>query len=485
MVHQSTLRCVELLTKALVPIPQELNEIDWKIGPSSRPEKYKKHLSAFANYPGGGFVVFGISDKDGSVVGITDSDSKTISSVISNMARDGVEPKVKTEFFSIEFSEKNLFVCQIFESIEKPVYELNNGKIVTPYIRAGGTSRPMDISEVRSVVFNSRQIRYEEVPAAFDFQDNWDKYFDFSEVKNRLKRTSFTSDEAFKEFLFNLKLVAKVNGQFVPTNLAVITCAKDFSIITGHERFEIRLVTYKGTNKIETINDISFSKGFSLCLDEVMASINRILPHSEIIHQATRFNVPIIPTIATREIIANAIVHRDYSKHNSRLMIEIYTDRIEVTNPGNLLPDIDIDRLIDHPSKARNEVLADFMRQLGFAEERGSGIDKAVLSCELAGLPPIKFVNGSDYFKAMLFAPRSYAQMDRNERIEAVYQHCCLNYVTSKKTTNRTIRERFKFGDQETTKSTRIIKEALESGKIKLANPDSIRKDYNYIPYWA
>lgn len=125
------------------------------------------------------------------------------------------------------------------------------------------------------------------------------------------------------------------------------------------------------------------------------------------------------------------------------------------------------------------------MRNLGFAEERGSGIDKAVGACELYGLPALKFINENDYFKVIIFTLKDFSEMDKDERREAVYQHACLNYVMTNKTTNRSIRERFKFGEKDATKVTRLINDVLKSTKIKLANPEATRKEYNYIPYWA
>ena len=165
--------------------------------------------------------------------------------------------------------------------------------------------------------------------------------------------------------------------------------------------------------------------------------------------------------------------------------MEIFSDRIEITNPGGLLPDISIDRLIDHPSVCRNEVLSDFLRKLGLAEERGSGVDNALGAIELWGLPPVIFESQRDYFKATILMPRKFNTMSKDERITATYQHTCLNKLTGKRTTNSSLRERFKFSSDETTKIGRLINDALESEKIKLANPNASKRDFHYLPYWA
>jgi len=477
---------LNLLDKALYPIPQELNELDWKLDITHKNDYFKRHLSAFANYRNGGFIVFGISD-DGIIEGISKEKAQTIAQKVSSLARDGVDPGVKTQFISFEYQKKGLWACFIYESLERPVYVLNNGKIGSAYVRAGGTTRPMERHELRESILSSRPLRYEEIPANLteDALLEWHEFFDFSEVKNRLNRVDSSSWDHFCEFLFNHKILVKIEGRYRPTNLAIMVCAKSFSQLWGYEKLGIRLLQYKGINKLSAIKDETYNMGYSLSLDQLVGDIIKLLPHNEIIEQATTTLVPVIPPVAIREIISNAIIHRDYSKNDSYVSIEIFDDRVEITNPGSLLPELDVDRLIDHPSRTRNEVLADFMRKLHFAEERGSGIDKVVEACEVFSLPPLKFINEKDYFRVILYMPRDFSDMDKEERNDAIYQHACLNYVISRKTTNKTIRNRFKFSDRQGNKVSRLIKEAINNGKIKLANPNSVRKSFYYIPYWA
>ncbi len=125
------------------------------------------------------------------------------------------------------------------------------------------------------------------------------------------------------------------------------------------------------------------------------------------------------------------------------------------------------------------------MRKLKFCEEEGTGIDKAVAAMELHGLPPLKFTPSSDFFRVSLFAPKEFNEMEKDERIEAVYQHASLNFVASRKTTNTSIRERFHFDERHSTKVTRLLTEAVEAQRIRLANPKASPRDMHYLPYWA
>ncbi len=479
-------KCIDLLNKSLIPLPQELNELDWKEEISPNHDKLAKHLSAFSNYMLGGFLVFGVKDQ-GEVVGIKQEEVKNITDTLGNISRVWLEPQVSLEYFTFEYSGQSLLGVYIQEAVQKPVYIKKRG-LEASFIRAGGQSRSMSQNEIRAAILSSRVQRYEELPAILpnDKQDNWKDLFDFKEIIKRTPRLATSGEEALYEYLFQCKLLLKTRGEYRPTNLCVLMCAKDFASLPGYEKFGIRITEYSGADKISSRRDFFLNTGYSLSLDEVVERIVSILPHNEIIERATRINDPVIPEIAIRELVANAIVHRDYSQNSSFITINIFSDRIEITNPGGLLPDISVDRLIDHPSKTRNEVLADLMRKLRFVEEEGTGYDKVVTAIEFKGLPPVKWRQERDYFCAILYMPKQYNDMDRAERIEAVFQHACLNFVENKKTTNHSIRKRFKFDNEESTKVTRLIKECIKENRVRCANKeDTIKKNWHYVPYWA
>ncbi|HLE09872.1 MAG: hypothetical protein A2504_10860 [Bdellovibrionales bacterium RIFOXYD12_FULL_39_22] len=479
-------KCILLLRKSLRPIPQELNEIDWKVMLSNKKERLKKHLSAFSNLQGGGFLVFGINN-DGTVVGIDDESSRYIADYLANIARTSVDPQINIKFVTFIFEEKSLLGVYVEESFEKPVH-LVNKSLEHSYIRAGGQSRPMSKEELRNAIISSRKIRFGEIPATLNSEvlAHWEDYFDFSEVMKRMRPAGFTDKKSYYDYLYSLKLLHRVDeDEFIPTNLAVQVCAKDFSLLPSYERFAVRLVEYKGTTKMSARRDKTFNHGYSLSLDRIVSTLIDWLPYTEKISRASVICESLIPEIAIREIVANAIIHRDYNVTNAYILIELFTDRVEISNPGGLLPEITIDRLIDHPSRTRNEVLSDLMRKLHFAEERGSGIDKAVMAMEINGHPSIKFFDGVDFFKAIMFVGKTFDKMTKEQKLNAIFQHACINDVIARKTTGRSIRERFKLGRNDSNKVYKLIDEAVALGKIRLANPADNRKDHYYLPYWA
>lgn len=211
-----------------------------------------------------------------------------------------------------------------------------------------------------------------------------------------------------------------------------------------------------------------------------------LLPQSEVIKQALREKRTVYPEIALREIIANALIHQDFSISGSGPLIEIFDDRVEVSNPGGLLPSKRLDRLIGTQPESRNEQLARTFRRYKICEERGSGLLKAGLETELYGLPPIHFSASSNHFKVTLFAPRTFARMSPQERLDACYQHAVLKYFSSGAMTNKSLRERLKMPEKQRSMVSVLIQEALDQGLIKAADPENrSRKFAEYVPAWA
>ncbi len=149
-------------------------------------------------------------------------------------------------------------------------------------------------------------------------------------------------------------------------------------------------------------NDSPSKMGYAAGFEAAIAFINSQLPQNEHVGEALRQEVRIYPEIAIRELVANTLIHQDFSITGAGPMVEIFDDRMELTNPGE--PLVDTQRFIDTPPRSRNEDLAGFMRRLNICEERGSGIDKVITSIEMYQLPPPDFRVPPGSTQALLFA---------------------------------------------------------------------------------
>jgi ATP-dependent DNA helicase RecG len=291
-----------------------------------------------------------------------------------------------------------------------------------------------------------------------------------------------TRDAVFDRFQRE-GLISPKGSSWLITNLGAVLFAKRLDEFDRLGRKSTRLIVYEGTGKLNTRLDKPGVKGYAVGFEGLLDFINGLIPANEVIEKALRKEVKMFPDIAVRELVANALIHQDFTESGTSVVIEIYSDRIEISNPGN--PFISPERFIDE-YQSRNERLADLMRRLQICEEKGSGIDKVVHAAEVYQLPPPDFRVGERRTTAALFAHKAFEAMDRNERVRACYQHCCLRYVMNEKMTNQSLRERFKLPETKLATTSQIIAAAVDDGKIKLDDSGTISKRYaRYVPYWA
>ena len=272
-------------------------------------------------------------------------------------------------------------------------------------------------------------------------------------------------------------------GGWTISNLSGMLFAKQLEQFGRLARKAPRVIVYEGTNKLKTKLDKPGTKGYAVGFQGLVEFINGLVPSNEGIEQALRREVKMFPEIAVRELVANALIHQDFTESGMSVMIEIYDDRMEISNPGK--PFISPDRFIDE-YQSRNERLADLMRRMGICEEKGSGVDKVIQAAEVFQLPAPDFRVGEKRTSALLFGHRDFEEMDRNDRIRATYQHCCLRYVMNERMSNQSLRERFKLPEKKVATVSQIIAAAVEAEKIKMADPTQTSTRYrNYVPFWA
>ena len=477
---------IELLNE-LIGYPQETEWIEFKHNFHS-PEEIGERISALANsarlekepY---GYLVFGVEDKSHKIVGTTFSakSHKVKKEELEHWLIQRLEPKLDFKTYEFSYaSNHKICVYRVPSATDRPVRFFHKA-----YIRIGSITRLLgDFPEKETKIWGKRNTtRFEEriaktkvtaseIVSLLDTQS----YFDLLKLPYPSNRTG-----VIDKFLSE-KLIVKANGKYSITNLGAILFAKALDDFSDLKRKAIRVIVYKGKNKIETEREKIGGKGYASGFAGLIDWVNGQLPANEEIGKAFREQRRMYPEIAVRELLANAIIHQDFDE-KSFPTIEIFFDRIEITNAG--LPLITSERFIDE-YQSRNEVLADLMRRLGICEEKGSGIDKVVNSIEQYQLPAPDFFAQEKHTKVILYSYKEFSAMDRKDKIRACYQHCCLRYVSNDKMTNTSLRERFKIETKNSATVSRIIKDALATGQIKEDDPESkSRKFRKYIPSWA
>jgi predicted HTH transcriptional regulator len=260
--------------------------------------------------------------------------------------------------------------------------------------------------------------------------------------------------------------------------------AKDIRQFNQLSRKAVRVIVYERADRLRTLKEQQGVRGYASGFESLIQYINDQLPTNEVIESALRREVKMYPSLAIRELVANAIIHQDFDEVGTGPMVEIFTDRIEITNPGR--PLVSTIRFIDAPPQSRNEILAAFMRRVNICEERGSGIDKVVHEVEVFQLPAPEFIATDNHTKVVLSTYRPLKRMEKSDKIRACYQHACLKYVSGSRMSNQTLRERFKIEEKNYATASRIIADTIAANLIKPSDPESKSKKFaTYIPFWA
>jgi predicted HTH transcriptional regulator len=283
--------------------------------------------------------------------------------------------------------------------------------------------------------------------------------------------------------LIEHRLIDRIDGQYSIRRIGGLLLAKRLDDFPDLSRKAPRVVVYTSNSKLDTRIDQIGQRGYAVGFQGLVTFVIQQMPQNEIIENALRKKVKLLPEYSIRELIANALIHQDLKISGAGPMIEIYPNRIVISNPGE--PIVKVDRFIDG-YQSRNERLADFMRRMNICEERGSGIDRVVHESELYQLPAPKFQSDPQRTMVTVYGPQPFEEMDREDRVRACYQHCALKWVLNERMTNQTLRERFGLSEGRAAIASQVIAATIEAGMIK---PDDAvgasRKFARYLPFWA
>jgi len=290
--------------------------------------------------------------------------------------------------------------------------------------------------------------------------------------------------KAILERLISEGIVKKSSsGCYAISNIGALLFAHDLERFGRLGRKALRVILYEGNGRINGIRERQFNKGYAAAFADIMQYINDQLPIREEIQGAFRKEIRAYPEIAIRELLANALIHQDFTLTGCGPMVEIFDHRIEITNPG--LPLISPLRFLDE-LRSRNDGLAKLMRRLNLCEERGSGVDKVVSSIELCQLPPPDFRVKEISTVAVLFSAMKFDTMNREDRIRACYQHASLQWIFGIPMTNASLRKRLDISEESHTTASKIIKATKDAKLIKLhGEGEQKTKASKYVPFWA
>lgn len=479
-----------------IRIIQELlaegNEMPWLEFKANhtKAEEIGKYISALANSAAlnqrnFGYLVWGVDDKSRALIGTTFNphQERIGNEELESWLLGKLRPRVNFSFNIAHIDGMRVVLLRVERATTQPVQFQN-----VDYIRIGTTTRSLkDFPEKERALWKifetqsfERNIAAEGVTSreALGLLDSC-AYFSLLELPVP------DDEQRVLDALERDAIVARSDqrDRWNITNLGAILLARDLSEFKNVARKAPRIIFYSGQDRIRTMREHVWEKGYACGFEESIALLAKLLPSNEIIAKSLRKTVPMYPVPAIRELVANALIHQDFSVTGAGPMIEVFDKRIEITNPGE--PLIEADRLLDSPPRSRNEELASLMRRFRICEERGSGIDKVVFEAEFYQLPAPLFEVPPGSTRSVLFAHRPVSEMDRDDRIRACYLHACLKYVQNSYLTNSSLRERFGIEERNKASVSRYIREALDAGVIVPRDKTASRRMMSYVPWWA
>lgn len=418
--------------RELLRLPKETEWVEFK-GNNDDAQEIGEYLSALANsaaLAGKAFayLLWGIDDATRAVVGtgFAPLAEKRGNEELESWLLRLLAPRIDFRFFEVELEEGRVVLLEIGRAIAHPVKFASE-----EYIRVGSYKKKLkDFPEKERALWRlldrapfevgiaAEQVASEDVLRLLDTP----AYFDLL-------------DQALPDGRAAILDALKADGVVVPcetgawkiTNLGAALLAKRLDDFPGLKRKALRVIVYRGKDRLETERERVVAQGYACGFEAAVELIMTLLPSKEILSGAFQRPVPMFPEAAVRELVANALIHQDFAVTGAGPMVELFVDRIEITNPGE--PLVSTDRFLDSPPKSRNEGLASLLRRFNICEERGSGIDKVVRAVEELRLPAPLFEVPQGFTRVVLFGPRPLADIDRLNLVQAVYLHACLKWI--------------------------------------------------------
>lgn len=443
-----------------------------------RKEDLLRYCVALSN-EGGGHLVLGITDKlPRQVVGTQAFPSTNSLNTIKALIIDKL--RFRVEIFELHHKDGRILV---FEIPPRPIGQVRS--IDGTYLMRGGEGITHMTEDRLKLIFSEDQQDWFALPAYADASpEDVISLLDTQAYFDLLQLPYPTNRDAVLERLQSECFIRSTVSGWTITNLAAILLGKKLNNFPlSLARKAPRFVIYEGGSKQNTRDEITNNRGYAVGFSDLIDFVHAAAPQNRFIEEVVREEVKMFPKQALRELIANALIHQDFQVSGSSVMIEMYEDRVAISNPG--VPPIKAERFIDE-YHSRNEQLADVMRRFGICEEKGSGIDKVVHAAEVFQLPAPDFRVGDTRTTAVLFAHQNFSDMSKSDRIRACYQHCCLLYVSNRQMSNQTLRKRFRLASSQSGAVSNIIRVTKDAGLIRSDMSDSASTRYaRYLPFWA
>jgi len=477
----------EALLRSLCSLPSETEWLEFKEN-QFHEEEVGRYVSALANsamlsHQESAYLIYGVRDGDHAVVGSSvDLKSKKMGNEpFENWLTRALAPSLNLELINFRIDGMAISLVRIDPAYIRPVAFKG-----VEYIRIGSVTKQLkDYPErARSLWEATSRFSFEQgIAAPHHTAEEILKRYRCDELFGLLNRVPRSTREAIDILVGAELVVDDRQNRFDVTNLFALLAASDLAAFPMLAAKAPRVIVYEGQSRVVAKKDVPGRFGYAAAFVRLLKFIMGELPQREEMQHGLRVSQFAYPEIAIREIMANAFIHQDLSDRTQGPLIELFSDRLQITNPG--LSIVPLDRIIDAPSRSRNPRLAKMMRELKLCEQRGSGVDRAIESIEQENLPPPLFASVADSTVVTLYPERSFGQLTSGERLRACYQHACLRHQANNFMSNGSLRIRFGMSPRQYPQVSEVIGQAIKSELICPAEADQGNRNARYVPFWA
>jgi len=350
-------------------------------------------------------IIFGIDESNFNICGVYDANDlqKKINAKCKEMI-----PAVRAHMSVCTIDDQQVVSAEIpgVDYTQRPVYYSGKGIVKGSYVRVGDSDEPMSEYEVYKYQAYKKGIHEEQRIVkdgwVLQDQDRIKKYLD-AVKKDRPNLFSTLSDQDI------LKMM-KVEKEQLPTIAGLFVFSKFPQ--SAFPDLCVTAVVIPGLNRgdeidgsVRFLDNRRITGSIPDMLEETIEFISKNSRHRTIIdHTGKRVDEPEYPIRAIRELVLNALIHRDYSMHteNSPIRVEMYNDRLEITNSGGIYGRMPVEKLGLESPETRNSVLTNLLEILGYSENRFSGIPVVRNEMKSRGLPEPEFIDTHREFKVIL-----------------------------------------------------------------------------------
>lgn len=398
----------------------ETETLEFKRDFPSKDSKLMKTVAAFSNGKGGK-IVFGVDDETHEIIGIENDKVFKFMDSLANMISETIYPQINPRITFETLNDKTIIIAEILPGQNQPYFLKAEGSLDGVYIRVAATTRKAEREKIKELVLWGEGKSY-------------DKLFENHEPANTDSINKLCADiEKYSkkspvkvENLIGWGLLKQEENHLIPSVAYRLLAENDL------HSARIQCGVFKGTDKVFFIDRKEFE---GPVYEQIENAYNFVLQHINIgakIEGLYRKDIPEIPQEAIRELIVNAVLHRNYLAH-SNIQVCIYDDRLEITNPGGLYGGLTIEKMLSGISSIRNELLADIFLKMGIVEKWGTGVKRVAEVCKNHGLGEVKYTADDEFFTATVYRAQKdlFAKSEVSETSPELHQNFTKNTEAS------------------------------------------------------